>query len=92
MSRRHLCRFLIAITISGIEIVGVLLVVFPLCISAIEHYEDTRKVAGTLFKIRRAHKKDLGKVKDCKLMFVLNLKVSSTERRSKASRHSLTTP
>ena len=59
---------------SGVEIVGVLLGAFPLCIAAMEHYEDTRKVAGTFFKIRRAHRKDLGKVKDCRLMFRLNLK------------------
>ena len=54
---------------SGVEIVGLLLGAFPLCISAMEHYEEMRKVAGTFFKIRRAHKKDLGKIKDCQLMF-----------------------
>ncbi|KAK5164620.1 uncharacterized protein LTR77_009826 [Saxophila tyrrhenica] len=59
---------------SGVEIVGVLLGALPLCISALEHHEQTRKVAGTFVKIRRAHKKDLGKVKDCELWFRLNLK------------------
>ena len=59
---------------SGVEIVGVLLGAFPLCISAMEHYEHTRKVAGTFMKIRRAHRRDLGKIKDCQLLFKLNLK------------------
>ena len=37
-------------------------------------YEETKRVAGTFLKIRRAHRKDLGKVKDCQLLFKLNLK------------------
>ena len=59
---------------SGIEIVGICLGAFPLIISALEHYEDTKKVTSTWYKIRRAHRKDLGKVKDCQLRFRLNLK------------------
>jgi hypothetical protein len=60
---------------SGVEVVGLLLGAFPLCVSAMEHYEATRRVAGTFMKIRRAHRRDLGKIKDCQLLFKLNLKV-----------------
>lgn len=59
---------------SGVETVGLLLGVFPLCVSAMEHYEETRRVAGTFMKIRRAHRRDLGKIKDCQLLFKLSLK------------------
>ena len=53
---------------------GLLLGVFPLCVSAMEYYEETRRVAGTFMKIRRAHRRDLGKIKDCQLLFKLSLK------------------
>lgn len=59
---------------SGLEIVGVILGAFPLAISAMEHYEESKKVAGTFFKIRRAHRKDFGRTKDCQLKFRLNMK------------------
>ncbi|GAB7335515.1 hypothetical protein MBLNU13_g07861t1 [Cladosporium sp. NU13] len=59
---------------SGLEIVGVILGAFPLAISAMEHYEECKKVAGTFYKIRRAHRKDFGRVKDCQLKFRLNMK------------------
>nr|OQO26601.1 hypothetical protein B0A51_08282 [Rachicladosporium sp. CCFEE 5018] len=59
---------------SGIEAVGIVLGAFPLLVSCFEHYEDVRTVAGTFYKIRRAHRKDLGRIKDCQLRFRLNLK------------------
>ena len=59
---------------SGLEIIGVILGAFPLAISAMEHYEECKKVAGTFYKIRRAHRKDFGRVKDCQLKFRLNMK------------------
>lgn len=59
---------------SGIEVVGIILGAVPLAISAMEHYEDTRRAVGTFHKIRRAHRKDLGKLKDCQLKFKLNMK------------------
>lgn len=59
---------------SGIEIVGVILGAVPLVISAMEHYEETKKAVGTFHKIRRQHRKDLGKLKDCQLKFKLNMK------------------
>lgn len=59
---------------SGIEVLGVILGAFPLAISAMEHYEESKKVAGTFYKIRRAHRKDVGRVKDCQLKFRLNMR------------------
>lgn len=59
---------------SGIEIAGLGLGAFPLLISAMEHSENTKKVTGTWWRIRRAHGRDLGRVKDCQLEFTLNLK------------------
>ncbi|WPH03870.1 Hypothetical protein R9X50_00675300 [Acrodontium crateriforme] len=59
---------------SGIEVVGLLLGVFPLCISAMEHYEQEKRVLGTFWRIRKSHRKDLGKLKDCQLKFKLNMK------------------
>jgi hypothetical protein len=59
---------------SGLEILGVILGAFPLAISAMEHYEECKKVAGTFYTIRRAHRKDFGRVKDCQLKFRLNMK------------------
>lgn len=59
---------------SGIEIVGILLGAFPLCISAMEHYEDTKKVAGMFIRIRRTHRKDLGKLKDAQCIWRANLR------------------
>ncbi len=41
------------------------------CDGTLRGYEESRR---NIFKIRRAHKKDLGKIKDCQLMFTLNLK------------------
>lgn len=59
---------------SGIEIVGLILGAVPLVISAMEHFEDAKRAVGTFHKIRRAHKRDLGKLKDCQLKFKLNMK------------------
>lgn len=59
---------------SGLEVLGIILGAFPLAISAMEHYEESKKVAGTFYKIRRAHRKDFGRVKDCQLKFRLNMK------------------
>ena len=56
------------------EAAGLVLGGFSLVISAMEHYEDCKKVAGTFYRIRRAHRKDFGRVKDCQLKFRLNMK------------------
>lgn len=59
---------------SGIEIVGVVLGAFPLAISAMEHYQDTKKAAGTFWKIRKAYRKDVRNFELCRTMFVLHVK------------------
>lgn len=59
---------------SGIEIAGLVLGAFPLAISAMEHFEQSKNVARTFYRIRRVHRKTLGKVKDCQLKFRLNMK------------------
>lgn len=59
---------------SGIEIAGLALGAFPLLISAMEHYEEVKKVSSMWWRIKRTHKRDLGRVKDCQLKFRLNLK------------------
>ncbi|KAK1029761.1 hypothetical protein LTS16_019436 [Friedmanniomyces endolithicus] len=60
---------------SGVEVVlGLVLGGIPLCISAMEHYADFKKVTGTFIDIRRQHGKDLRRVKLCELQFCLHLK------------------
>lgn len=59
---------------SGIEVAGLVLGAFPLLISAMENYEETRKVTSTWWRVKRAHKRDIGRIKDCQLKFRLNLK------------------
>ncbi|GAB7360745.1 hypothetical protein MBLNU230_g0619t1 [Neophaeotheca triangularis] len=39
-----------------------------------EHYEETKKVSKGWWQIRRAHKKDLGNLKDCSLAFRTHLR------------------
>lgn len=59
---------------SGIEIAGLVLGAFPLAISAMEHFQQSKKVVGTIYRFRSVHCKTLGKVKDCQLKFRLNMK------------------
>lgn len=59
---------------SGIEVAGLVLGAIPLLISAMEHFEETRKVARDWWKIRRAHRKDVGKLRDCEMKFQLNMR------------------
>ncbi|KAK4560769.1 hypothetical protein LTR86_005348 [Recurvomyces mirabilis] len=58
---------------SGIEVVGLLLGAFPLAISAVEHYRDTAKTAGTFWRIRKAYTKDVNSVKYCRTILVLHM-------------------
>ena len=41
---------------SGLELVGIILGAFPLAISGMEHYEETKKVLGTFIKVSRTWK------------------------------------
>lgn len=59
---------------SGIEVVGVVLGAFPLCISALEHYEDTRRAAGTFINIRRQHGKNYRRIRLCQTQFTLTIR------------------
>ncbi|TKA60164.1 hypothetical protein B0A55_11455 [Friedmanniomyces simplex] len=60
---------------SGVEVIlGLVLGGIPLCISAMEHYADIKRVTGTFIEIRRQHGKDLRRVKLCELQFKLHLK------------------
>ncbi|KAK5112293.1 hypothetical protein LTR85_011565 [Meristemomyces frigidus] len=61
---------------SGVEtVLGLVCGAFPLIISAMEHYEDVKKPTMIWWKIRRAHRRDYGKVKDCQLSFVHQLEL-----------------
>lgn len=59
---------------SGIEVAGLLLGAFPLCISAMEHYEDTRRAAGTFVHIRRQHGKNYRRIRLCQTQFTLTIR------------------
>ena len=58
---------------SGFEVVGLLLGVFPLVVSAIEHYRDVHKAAGYVLRFESEYRKALDDVKDEQLFFRLNL-------------------
>ncbi|GIZ45823.1 hypothetical protein CKM354_000897400 [Cercospora kikuchii] len=58
---------------SGIEIAGLVLGAFPLIISSLEHYESTKKYTITWWRIRRAHRRDLGRVKNCEVQYKLHM-------------------
>lgn len=47
---------------SGFEVAGLILAIFPLMISGMEHYESTKKTTITWWKIKRAHRRDRGKL------------------------------
>ena len=58
---------------SGIETVGLVLGAFPLAVSAMEHFQDTKKAAGTFWSVKRAFRKDFRNVQFCQIMFALHL-------------------
>ena len=58
---------------SGVEAAGFVLAVFPLCISALEHYRDTAEVLGFFWKIQREYKKWKHNLDFCRLAFEQNL-------------------
>ena len=49
---------------SGIEVIGLLLGVFPLVISTFEHYRDCHEAIGVLFRFEDEYKNCLNDVKD----------------------------
>lgn len=58
---------------SGMEVIGVVLGVLPLVISAMEYYEETAKLSRAWWKIKRTHRRDTGLLKDCQLRLRLHL-------------------
>ncbi|KAL2368560.1 hypothetical protein BDBG_09511 [Blastomyces gilchristii SLH14081] len=59
---------------SGIEIAGVLLAVFPLIISGLEHWRDAAKVGGYFWRVREGYNKCLRDVQFYELLYKRNLK------------------
>jgi hypothetical protein len=58
---------------SGIEVAGLLLGIFPLIITGLEHYRETASVLGVFWKIRRKYLVWMHSVNICKLAFENNL-------------------
>jgi hypothetical protein len=51
------------------ELAGLVLGGFSLVISAMEHYEAMEKMGRTWWKVKREYKRDLGRLRDCQLMY-----------------------
>lgn len=58
---------------SGIEIAGLLLGVFPLLISALEHYRESAEVLDDWWQIKKEYKKCKNEIKVQELAFENNL-------------------
>ena len=58
---------------SGLEVVGLVLGIFPLVISAFEHYKDVHKAANLIVGFETAYRRSLDDVKDEQLFFHLSL-------------------
>ena len=58
---------------SGIEIVALVVGVFPLAISALEHYKDVHNARDLLGRFESEDRKTLDDIRDEKLFFHLNL-------------------
>lgn len=58
---------------SGVEVAGFVLAVFPLAISALEHYRETAETVGAFWKIRKEYKTWTHSLNICKLSFEQNL-------------------
>ncbi|RMX85926.1 hypothetical protein D0869_03466 [Hortaea werneckii] len=58
---------------SGIEIAGLVLGAFPLAVTAMEHYQETAKAAGTFWRIRTVYRKDYRSVTFCQTKLKLHM-------------------
>lgn len=58
---------------SGVEVIGLLLGIFPLVVSALEHYQDVHKAARLLTRFETEYRKTLDDVKDEQLFLQLSL-------------------
>ena len=61
-------------SMAGIEVAGLVLGGFSLVISAMEHYGTMEKMSRTWWKLKREHKRDLGRLRDCELMYRANIR------------------
>lgn len=61
-------------TDAAMEVAGLVLGGFSLVISAMEHYGKMEKVGRTWWKFRREHTKDLGRLRDCELLYRANMR------------------
>jgi hypothetical protein len=58
----------------AMEVAGLVLGGFSLVISAMEHYGTMEKMSRTWWKLKREHRKDLGRLRDCELMYRANMR------------------
>jgi hypothetical protein len=56
------------------EAAGLVLGGFSLAISAMEHYATMEKMSRTWWKTKREHRRDLGRLRDCELMYRANMR------------------
>lgn len=59
---------------SGLEIVGLLLGIFPLIISGLEHWRDVAKVGGFFWRVRKEYTKCRSDVQFHEILYKRNLK------------------
>ncbi|KAK3303683.1 uncharacterized protein B0T15DRAFT_540968 [Chaetomium strumarium] len=62
------------ITMSGIEVAGLVLGAFPIAIWALERYRDVARVMGFWYEIRLEYQRSISELKYHRLSFVRNLK------------------
>ncbi|KAI7160328.1 hypothetical protein KC349_g3553 [Hortaea werneckii] len=58
---------------SGIELAGLVVGAFPLAVTAMEHYQETAKAAGTFWRIRTVYRKDYRSVTFCQTKLKLHM-------------------
>jgi hypothetical protein len=58
----------------AMEVAGLVLGGFSLVIGATEYYGTMEKMSRTWWKLRREHRKDLGRLRDCELMYRANMR------------------
>jgi hypothetical protein len=56
------------------EAADLVLGALPLFISAMEHYATMEKMSRTWWTISREHRRDLGRLRDCELMYRANMR------------------
>lgn len=67
------CPILRNITMSGVEVAGLILGVFPLIVSGLEHWREVAKVGGFWWRVRKEYAKCLQDVRFHELLYKRNL-------------------